>query len=44
MSKLTVIIPAAGKGSRLKLPYSKEILRVDEDSSLIDFSFNFFRD
>lgn len=44
MSKLTVIIPAAGKGSKLKLPYSKEILRVDQDNSLIDFSFNFFKD
>jgi UTP-glucose-1-phosphate uridylyltransferase len=44
MSKLTVIIPAAGKGSRLRLPYSKEIHRVSEDTSLIDFTFNFFKD
>jgi UTP-glucose-1-phosphate uridylyltransferase len=44
MSKLTVIIPAAGVGSRLRLPYSKEILRVSEDKSLIDFSFDFFKD
>ena len=44
MSKLTVIIPAAGQGSRLGLPYSKEILRVSEGQSLIDFSFDFFKD
>lgn len=43
-SKLTVIIPAAGLGSRLKLPYSKEILRISEEKSLIDFSFDFFKD
>jgi NDP-sugar pyrophosphorylase family protein len=44
MSNLTVIIPAAGLGSRLGLPYSKEILRVSEGQSLIDFSFDFFKD
>ena len=44
MSKLTVIIPAAGQGSRLGLPYSKEILRISEGQSLIDFSFDFFKD
>ena len=36
MRKLTVILPAAGKGSRLNLPYPKEILRVDKDKALID--------
>ena len=44
MSKLTVILPAAGKGTRLNLPYPKEILRLDKEKALIDFSFDFFRD
>lgn len=44
MSNLTVILPAAGLGSRLNLPYSKEILRLNNETSLIDHSFNFFRD
>ena len=42
MNKLTVILPAAGKGSRLNLPYPKEILRVSKDKALIDNSFNLF--
>ena len=44
MTPLTVILPAAGKGTRLNLPYPKEILRLDKDQALIDHSFNFFRD
>ena len=44
MSKLTIILPAAGKGTRLNLPYPKEILRLDNDNALIDNCFNFFRD
>ena len=44
MSNLTVILPAAGKGTRLNLPYPKEILRINNDQALIDNSFNFFRD
>ena len=44
MSNLTVILPAAGKGTRLNLPYPKEILRLNNDEALIDHSFNFFRD
>ncbi len=44
MSLLTVILPAAGKGTKLNLPYPKEILRLDKDEALIDFSFDFFRD
>ena len=44
MSNLKVILPAAGKGSRLNLPYPKEILRLNNDDALIDYSFNFFRD
>ncbi len=43
MSLLTVILPAAGKGTKLNLPYPKEILRLDKDQALIDFSFDFFR-
>lgn len=41
---LTVVIPAAGKGTRLNLPYPKEILRLDKEQALIDYSFDFFRD
>ena len=41
MSNLTVILPAAGKGTRLNLPYPKEILRINNDEALIDYSFNF---
>ena len=44
MSNLTAILPAAGKGTRLNLPYPKEILRLDQDHALIDNCFNFFRD
>ena len=44
MSKLTVILPAAGTGSRLNLPYPKEILRVDKEKALIDNSFDLFED
>ena len=41
--KLTVILPSAGKGTRLNLPYPKEILRLDNDNALIDiFMWNFF--
>jgi len=44
MSDLTVILPAAGNGTRLNLPYPKEILRLNDHEALIDSSFNFFRD
>jgi NDP-sugar pyrophosphorylase family protein len=40
---LTVIMPAAGKGSRLSLPYPKEIYNIDRDKALIDFSFDHFK-
>ena len=43
MNKLTVILPAAGKGTRLNLPYPKEILRVSFDKALIDYSFDLFQ-
>lgn len=41
--KLTVILPAAGKGTRLNLPYPKEILRVDKSQALVDFTFDLFK-
>jgi len=40
---LTVILPAAGKGSRLSLPYPKEILKLDKTQALIDYSFDHFK-
>lgn len=42
MNKLTVILPAAGKGTRLNLPYPKEILRLNKYKALIDHSFDLF--
>mgnify|MGYP001483689061 FL=1 len=42
MNKLTVILPAAGKGKRLNLPYPKEILRLNKEKALIDSSFDLF--
>jgi len=44
MSDLTVILPCAGKGSRLGLPFSKEIYSVEKDKSLIDYTFDLFKD
>lgn len=44
MNKLTVILPAAGKGTRLNLPYPKEILRLNKEKALIDNSFELFSD
>jgi len=38
---LTVILPAAGSGTRLSLPYSKEVLFTQE-KALIDYSFDLF--
>ncbi len=35
---LNVILPAAGAGTRLGLPYPKELHRVEEGGSLIDYS------
>jgi NDP-sugar pyrophosphorylase family protein len=35
-------MPAAGKGTRLNLPYPKEILRLDKQTALIDKSFLLF--
>ena len=43
IKQLTVILPAAGKGSRLNLPYSKELYQINGRAS-IDHSFNQFRD
>lgn len=40
MSGLTVILPCAGKGTRLGLPYPKEMHLVSEKTALIDFTFN----
>ena len=42
MIKLTVILPAAGRGTRLNLPYPKEILKIDREKALIDSSFDLF--
>lgn len=42
MSRLKVILPAAGKGSRLNLPYPKEIMCLDANTALIDHSMRLF--
>ena len=36
---LNVILPCAGNGLRLGLPYPKEIHKIEKDVSMIDFSF-----
>ena len=41
--KLTVILPAAGKSTRLDLPYPKEIYQLERGKALIDFSFDLFK-
>jgi NDP-sugar pyrophosphorylase family protein len=42
MSNLTVILPCAGEGSRLSLPFSKEIFSLEKNKSLIDYTFDLF--
>lgn len=42
MSELTVILPCAGEGTRLSLPYPKEIFSVEKNKSLIDYTFDLF--
>ena len=42
IKKLTVILPAAGKGTRLGLPYAKEIFQINKEKALIDNSFDLF--
>lgn len=44
MSDLTVILPCAGEGTRLSLPYSKEIHSIQKNKSLIDYTFDIFSD
>ncbi len=43
MSDLTVILPCAGEGTRLSLPYPKEIHSIEKNKSLIDYSFDLFQ-
>ena len=42
MSNLTVILPCAGEGTRLSLPYPKEVHSIEKNKSLIDYSFDLF--
>lgn len=42
MADFTVILPCAGEGTRLSLPHSKEILSVEKNKSLIDYTFDLF--
>lgn len=44
MSRLKVILPAAGKGSRLNLPYPKEVMKLSHKNALIDYSIDLFAD
>lgn len=39
---LNVILPAAGKGERLSLPFPKELYCLDKNKALIDYSFDLF--
>jgi len=42
MPNLTVILPCAGEGSRLSLPFSKEVFSLEKNKSLIDYTFDLF--
>lgn len=42
MAELTVILPCAGEGTRLSLPYPKEICSIEKNKSLIDYTFDLF--
>jgi len=42
MSNLTVILPCAGEGTRLSLPYPKEVHSIEKNKSLIDYTFDHF--
>jgi NDP-sugar pyrophosphorylase family protein len=42
MKKITVIIPCAGKGTRLGLPFSKELFSIERNKCLIDYTFDLF--
>ena len=36
---VSIILPCIGSDARLKLPYSQELTRIDEDMSIVDYSF-----
>ena len=36
---VSIILPCAGRGTRLNIPYPKELIKVNEDMSVIDYSF-----
>ncbi len=40
MSKLNIILPCAGAGTRLGLPYPKEVFILEQDKALIDYTFS----
>ncbi len=42
MSNLTVILPCAGEGTRLSIPYPKEIYSIQKNKCLIDYTFDLF--
>jgi len=37
---VSIILPCAGHGTRLNLPYPKELIKINEDMSIIDYSFH----
>jgi len=39
IESVSIILPCVGHGTRLKFPYPKELIRVNEDMSVIDYSF-----
>jgi hypothetical protein len=42
MEPLCIIIPCAGKGTRLNLPFSKELFSFEKGKCLIDYTFDMF--
>ena len=42
MPNLTVILPCAGEGTGLSLPYPKEIYSIQKNKCLIDYTFDLF--
>lgn len=44
MRKISIIIPCAGRGTRLGIPYPKEMFALEADKVLIDYCFEMLRE